>query len=74
MKADPRVIYLEPGAGGPEGRLWCQDDVWTRDPNYHGQQASRYVLTAAMLCVRCGTEYAGGDRCKCGCGFFRAVP
>jgi hypothetical protein len=32
---DYPVIYLEPGRGAPDtGRLWCQDDVWSDDPNY----------------------------------------
>src|SRR5690606_14187489 len=25
---DPERIYLEPAPYSPEGRLWCEDDVW----------------------------------------------
>jgi hypothetical protein len=27
-EADHERIWLEPGGYGPEGRLWCQDNVW----------------------------------------------
>ena len=31
---DHPVIYLEPGPGDYTGRQWCQDDVWTGDPDF----------------------------------------
>jgi len=41
---DHDVIYLEPGKGGPDGRLWCQDDVWSGDPAYaEDGPPTRYV-------------------------------
>lgn len=40
---DHERIWLEPGEGGDEGRLWCQDNVWLGDPNYGGQEATEYV-------------------------------
>ena len=32
---DHERIWLEPPAGGEyTGRMWCQEDVWTNDPEY----------------------------------------
>lgn len=30
-RQDPERIYLEPAPYSPEGRLWCEDDVWPLD-------------------------------------------
>jgi hypothetical protein len=35
-ESDHERIWLEPGPGGYEGRLWCQDDVWADNSDYAG--------------------------------------
>lgn len=30
-RQDPERIYLEPPPYSPEGRLWCEDNIWPLD-------------------------------------------
>lgn len=41
---DHATIWLEPRPGSPDGRQWCQDDVWTGNPDYsEGGSPTKYV-------------------------------
>ena len=51
--SDHEQIWLEPEPGSPDfGRTWCQDDVYTGEPDYEGDLPTRYVR--ADLC--CGSK------------------
>lgn len=46
---DPERIYLEPAPGSPEGRMWCEDDVWQINEGLTGVEYIRADLHAAEI-------------------------
>lgn len=40
---DPEIIFLEPGEGGDEGRMWCDDNVWAEMPEYGQVPSTKYI-------------------------------